>query len=240
MASSLLTAQQIERAKEIYKAAVEFGDPDPLGFVAQGYQESRFKKDAVSNKNARGEWQFIPETAARFGVDTADRNSSMLGALKYRAYIRDYNRKRFGVNSEEYTWAGYNAGEGRSVYAASNIAETRDYIAQIKRHKAMFAPIVAGGSYGDVTAASPPASGYLPTFAASGNSSVSIPPYRDPAQVEIKMLAPLKPSDTSGMASLEELLKPPEIGDNTARVSSIYSKAASAAMPSWADILGFS
>lgn len=239
MPSNNLTAQQIARAKEVYNAAVAFGDPDPLGFVAQGYQESKFKANAVSNKNARGEWQFIPETAARFGVDTTDPNSSMLGALKYRAYIRDYNLKRFGVNNEEYTWAGYNAGEGRSVYAASNIAETRDYIAKIKAHKAMFAPLLTGGEYGSATSPVSQA-GFLPTLSAASDPSISIPQYKAPAETAITKLSPLKPSDSSGMESLEALLKPPDIADSTAHISAIYTKAMKDAMPSWSDILGLS
>ena len=51
----------------IYKEAARY-NIDPNLVVAIVWQESRFRSDAVSEKNARGLMQLMPETAARFNV----------------------------------------------------------------------------------------------------------------------------------------------------------------------------
>jgi membrane-bound lytic murein transglycosylase F len=93
--------------------------------VAQMYQESRFKPDAVSRAGAQGLMQLLPTTAEQVGVDQRDDPvTSIRGGIRYL----DYLRSRFeGENLplEERTWftlAAYNAGYNR-VKRAREVAE---------------------------------------------------------------------------------------------------------------------
>ena len=136
---STMNAYQRQRAIAAYRAAVAFGDPDPIGFVAQAWQESRFDPNAHSSANARGEWQFIPGTAARFGINPNNPDQAQLGALKYRRAIRQYFGKHgLPTNNEALVWAGYNAGEGRAVRALNSFKETRQYVKNIEGFKPQF------------------------------------------------------------------------------------------------------
>ena len=63
---------------------------DPAILAGLIEQESSWNVGAVSSAGARGLGQFIPETAAEFGVDVSDPVSSINGAAKYLAYLRDY------------------------------------------------------------------------------------------------------------------------------------------------------
>ena len=138
-----MNAYQRRRAITAYRAALDAGDPDPLGFVAQMFQESRFDPAARSSAGASGEAQFMPATAKRFGVDTTDPDSSLRGAIAYRRYIRNYLGKR-GLHGEEYVLAGYNAGEGNAARALRNFKETRTYVDRIAKSRGVFASIVGG------------------------------------------------------------------------------------------------
>lgn len=66
-------------------AAQQFGVPSEL-FVAQIGQESGFNPSA-RNGNAYGIAQFMPGTAAQYGVDVTDPLSSLYGAAKYDAKL---------------------------------------------------------------------------------------------------------------------------------------------------------
>jgi soluble lytic murein transglycosylase-like protein len=70
--------------------------------------ESRYRIEAISPKGARGPMQFMPETAARYGLrDPHDPRQAIDAAARY---LRDL-LKRFG-GRVDLTLAAYNAGEG--------------------------------------------------------------------------------------------------------------------------------
>lgn len=96
--------------------------------VAQIQKESNFSLTACSNKGACGIAQFIPGTAARFGVNRRDPVSSMEGWGKYMTFLlRRYN------GDYAKALAGYNAGEGNvdKYGGVPPFAETRDYVKTI-------------------------------------------------------------------------------------------------------------
>ena len=136
-----LSPYQRLRAKLAYQRAVEFGDPDPIGFVAQLYRESRFDPNAHSHAGAHGEGQFMPATAARFGLNPSDPDASQYAALQYRAAIRKYLGKR-GVTGEDYVLSGYNAGEGNAVKARTKFRETIGYVNAINATRPQFAKML--------------------------------------------------------------------------------------------------
>ena len=91
----------------IYKEAARY-NIDPNLVVAIVWQESRFRSDAVSEKNARGLMQLMPETAAKFNVrDPHDPQESIRGGVAYLVWLLD----RFNGNVA-LALAAYNAGPG--------------------------------------------------------------------------------------------------------------------------------
>jgi membrane-bound lytic murein transglycosylase B len=79
---------------------------DPEMFVAQIQQESGFNPNTRPSKSgAQGIAQFMPRTARALGVDTKDPYSSLDGAAKYMAQLK----QRFGT--EELARQAYNWGE---------------------------------------------------------------------------------------------------------------------------------
>lgn len=91
----------------ITEAAQRYGiDPRLLWTLC--FTESRFKAEAVSPKGARGPMQFMPETAARYGlVNPHDPKAAIDAGARY---LRDL-LKRFG-GRVDLALAAYNAGEG--------------------------------------------------------------------------------------------------------------------------------
>ena len=91
----------------------EYGIPDDFKYLA--IAESGLRNSAISDKNAGGIWQFIPDTARRFGLVINDTNDerydirqSTDAAMKYFAYLHDrfhdwtlvaaaYNRGEAGI-----------------------------------------------------------------------------------------------------------------------------------------------
>ena len=90
----------------IQQAATENGIPPEIlaGLIDT---ESAFNPGAVSPVGAQGLGQFMPPTAAEFGVDVNDPVSSIDGAARYLRYLVDY----FNGNMNLAIYA-YNGGMG--------------------------------------------------------------------------------------------------------------------------------
>jgi soluble lytic murein transglycosylase-like protein len=96
---------------------------DPIVFIWQIWQESRFDPEAVSPAGAIGIAQFEPGTAADLGIDPHDPMQSLTAAARLDAQrVRQYTQharllvEHFGDASVRYayglTLAAYNAGAG--------------------------------------------------------------------------------------------------------------------------------
>lgn len=91
----------------IREAASIYGvDPRALWTIA--YLETRFRPGLVSPKGARGMMQFMPATAARFGLGNPhDTTGAIHAAARYVRFLAGHFNNRFDL-----VLAGYNAGEG--------------------------------------------------------------------------------------------------------------------------------
>lgn len=81
---------------------------DPRVLRVLCYLESRFRLDAISPKGARGPMQFMPETAARYGLSNPHDPKPAIDAAA--RYFRDLLRRFDG--RIDLAFAAYNAGEG--------------------------------------------------------------------------------------------------------------------------------
>lgn len=109
--TSLARMDVLSRARlfepTIEKAARSEG-VDPLILWTIAYNETRFRPWLTSPKNAQGLMQFMPATAARFGLaNPYEPTSSLLAAAKYLKYLG-----RLFDGKLESVLAAYNAGEG--------------------------------------------------------------------------------------------------------------------------------
>lgn len=102
---------------------------DPELVMAVIRAESGFNTVAVSNKNAQGLMQLIPETAARFGVaDSWDPIQNIKGGTAYLHWLmRHFDGK------VDLVLAAYNAGEGavERYHGIPPYRETQNYVKQI-------------------------------------------------------------------------------------------------------------
>jgi len=100
-----------QRAQSLESYFVDSGrrygiDPRILRVLC--YLESRFRANAISPKGARGPMQFMPETAARYGlINPHDPKTAIDAAARY---FRDL-LSRFDARID-LAFAAYNAGEG--------------------------------------------------------------------------------------------------------------------------------
>ncbi|AEF99744.1 lytic transglycosylase domain-containing protein [Methylomonas methanica] len=103
---------------------------DPELVMAVIRAESAFNVSALSNKNAQGLMQLIPETAARFGVaDSWDPIQNIKGGTAYLHWlIRRFDGK------VDLVLAAYNAGEGavERYHGVPPYRETQNYVKQIQ------------------------------------------------------------------------------------------------------------
>lgn len=81
---------------------------DPRILRVLCYLESRFRLTAISPKGARGPMQFMPETAARYGLSNPHDPKAAIDAGA--RYFRDLLRRFDG--RIDLAFAAYNAGEG--------------------------------------------------------------------------------------------------------------------------------
>jgi hypothetical protein len=116
---------------EILRAAqIEGVDPNILWTIA--YLETRFRPWLRSPKDARGLMQFIPATAARFGLDNPfEPVPAICGAARYVKVLS----KRFGGRIDS-VLAAYNSGEGVvSAYLYGRTLRTRRKLINTDRIK---------------------------------------------------------------------------------------------------------
>lgn len=102
---------------------------DPELVMAVIRAESGFKTSALSNKNAQGLMQLIPETAARFGVaDSWDPIQNIKGGTAYLHWLM-----RHFEGKVDLVLAAYNAGEGavERHHGIPPYRETQNYVKQI-------------------------------------------------------------------------------------------------------------
>jgi len=102
---------------------------DPALVMAVIRAESGFKTKALSNKNAQGLMQLIPETAARFGVaDSWDPVQNIKGGTAYLHWLM-----RHFEGKVDLVLAAYNAGEGavERYHGIPPYRETQNYVKQI-------------------------------------------------------------------------------------------------------------
>ncbi len=99
----------------------------PANFIGVVKVESGFNSYALSPKNARGLWQFIPETARRFGLRVDGRVDERVDTEKSTRAAARYLKELYGTFGDwRLALAGYNAGEGR-VQSAMAAAGTSDF-----------------------------------------------------------------------------------------------------------------
>jgi soluble lytic murein transglycosylase-like protein len=128
------TPEQRRIMKIVYRLAPRFGlEPGLVYAVIRA--ESNFNVNAVSDKNAQGLMQLIPETAARFAVHRPfDAEQNIRGGMSYLRWLLSYFRGQVPL-----AVAAYNAGEG-AVDKHGGVppyAETREYVQRIQRFYAL-------------------------------------------------------------------------------------------------------
>jgi soluble lytic murein transglycosylase-like protein len=145
-----LTTGYAELDQKIVEAGSKYGvDPKLIYYVMR--QESRFKRQALSPKNAQGLMQLIPATAERFHVNIKNPEENIDGGVAYLRWLL----KHFD-GDVRLALAGYNAGE-RTVEKCGNqvpeIKETQNYVKNItaaygKTHHPVLEPSEAREAFG--------------------------------------------------------------------------------------------
>ena len=102
---------RMREADAVLGPAAERNDIDPLLLHAVAWVESRHRPDAVSPAGARGLMQVMPQTGARFGVQSERHlHDPAFNAAAAAAYLK-WLQGEFG-NDLPLVLAAYNAGEG--------------------------------------------------------------------------------------------------------------------------------
>lgn len=116
------------RNKIIYYAN-QWGIPENIG-IWQIWFESSYNPHVCSGAGACGIAQFTAPTAARFGVDRNDVDSSLDGWGRYMSWLL---RQPYINGNIGFALAGYNAGEGRvqQYHGIPPFSETQNYVRNI-------------------------------------------------------------------------------------------------------------
>jgi soluble lytic murein transglycosylase-like protein len=128
------TPEEQRIMKIVYKLAPRFGIQPGLAFAVIR-AESNFNVNALSDKNAQGLMQLIPETAARFRVNKPfDPEQNIRGGLSYLQWLLAYFQGNVPL-----VLAAYNAGEGtvERFRGVPPYPETQGYIRRIQEVFAM-------------------------------------------------------------------------------------------------------
>lgn len=150
-----------------FEKYASFYDFDPYLIQAQAYQESRFRQNLVSPKNARGIMQIKPSTARSkiVGIrDISKPEDNIHAGVRYLAYLHDeyFDKPEYTPDEQmNFSLAAYNAGPGRirqlqriakrkgldphkwfynvEVIARNEIGhETVNYVTEIQKRKIAF------------------------------------------------------------------------------------------------------
>jgi TPR repeat protein len=124
-----LTPAQQNVIELVRRLAPQFGVSPRLA-MAVIRAESNFDPLAVSNKNAQGLMQLIPDTATRFNVKKPfDPEQNVRGGLAYLRWLLAYFKGNVALVA-----AAYNAGEGavNKFHGIPPFAETRGYVKRIR------------------------------------------------------------------------------------------------------------
>jgi soluble lytic murein transglycosylase-like protein len=116
---------------------------DPAILAGLLETESNWRTDSVSTKGAQGIAQFVPATAREWGVDVTNAGSSIQGAAKYLAYLRDY----FNGDLNKAIYA-YNGGMGNIAKYGGPIphsAENKGYLNKVLLNAAKYGYGSPGG-----------------------------------------------------------------------------------------------
>ena len=123
---ALRAPPHIERL--VYQLAPQF-NVNPKLALAIIAVESNFDTVALSNKNAKGLMQLIPDTARRFGVRNAfDPQQNIRGGMAYLRWLLAYYQ-----GDVKLVAAAYNAGEGNvdKHHGIPPFAETQEYVRRV-------------------------------------------------------------------------------------------------------------
>ena len=123
------TPEEQRIMKIVYKLAPRFGIEPGLAFAVIR-AESNFNVNALSDKNAQGLMQLIPETAARFRVNKPfDPEQNIRGGLSYLQWLLAYFQGNVPL-----VLAAYNSGEGtvERFRGVPPYPETQGYIRRIQ------------------------------------------------------------------------------------------------------------
>ena len=124
------TPEQQRIMKIVYKLAPQFGIEPGLAFAVIK-AESNFNVHALSDKNAQGLMQLIPDTATRFRVSKPfDPEQNIRGGLSYLQWLLAYFKGNVPL-----VLAAYNAGEGTvdRYRGVPPFPETQGYIKRIQQ-----------------------------------------------------------------------------------------------------------